>query len=288
MSSLSNLTSCWGYAPTQTFAHVRSPVKTYNALSRVIQDLACVTHRIALNTDKARMECMMAVNRSPNYPPIKLGEAIELIRAVQKKEPKAYAAKEVVAHHLGYSSVNGASLKKLSALNAYGLLEANEARELRVSDIAKRILFPTDEAERREALAEAAMSPSIFRQLHAKWPEGPPSDETIKSYLVRQGFNENSVGHVVAVYRDALRLAEPETPMAEADDEPDSAPKEAAMQTTQRPQATAATPHASIPAKAIMFDMETISGQYSFDNADDLGDFIEKLQRIKPLLPSKS
>ncbi len=230
----------------------------------------------------------MAVNRSPNYPPIKLGEAIELIRAVQKKEPKAYASKEVVARHLGYTSVNGASLKKLSALNAFGLLEANDARELRVSENAKRILFPSDEAEKRAALAEAAMSPSIFQQLHLKWPEGRPSDETIKSYLVRQGFNENSVAHVVDVYRDALSLAEPEPYVAESDGEPDLAPKETDMQTAPRHEPHASPPRGAVPAKSIVFDMETISGQYIFDNADDLGDFISKLEKIKPLLPSKN
>ncbi len=288
MSSLSDLTSCWGYAPDSSLAHTAIAVKTFNALSGVILILPCLTFRPELNVGEPRRESDMAVNRSPNYPPIKLGEAIELIRAVQKKEPKAYASKEVVARHLGYTSVNGASLKKLSALNAFGLLEANDARELRVSDIAKRILFPADNTEKREALAEAAMSPNIFRQLHSKWPEGPPSDETIKSYLVRQGFNENSVGHVVAVYRDALSLAEPESPVAESDNEPDLALKEADMQSAPHLNPPASPPRGAIPAKSIMFDMETISGQYSFDNADDLGDFISKLEKIKPLLPSKN
>lgn len=43
--------------------------------------------------------------------------------------------------------------------------------------------------------------------------------------------------------------------------------------------------HGSI--KPIIFDMETISGQYSFDNADDLEKFIQKLEQIRPLLPRK-
>lgn len=41
------------------------------------------------------------------------------------------------------------------------------------------------------------------------------------------------------------------------------------------------------PSKPIMFDMETVSGQYQFDNADDLGEFIAKLEKIKALMPSK-
>ena len=44
---------------------------------------------------------------------------------------------------------------------------------------------------------------------------------------------------------------------------------------------------APLPGKPIVFDMETVSGQYSFDNADDLADFIDKLERLKALLPSK-
>lgn len=39
--------------------------------------------------------------------------------------------------------------------------------------------------------------------------------------------------------------------------------------------------------KPIVFDMETVSGRYSFSNAKDLSDFIAKLEKIKDLLPSK-
>lgn len=39
--------------------------------------------------------------------------------------------------------------------------------------------------------------------------------------------------------------------------------------------------------KPIVFDMETVSGSYCYNNADDLADFIAKLEKIKNLLPRK-
>ncbi|MEB8389239.1 hypothetical protein OO012_18590 [Rhodobacteraceae bacterium KMM 6894] len=44
---------------------------------------------------------------------------------------------------------------------------------------------------------------------------------------------------------------------------------------------------AGISTKPIVFDMETVSGSYSYDNANDLADFISKLEKIRELLPNK-
>lgn len=46
-------------------------------------------------------------------------------------------------------------------------------------------------------------------------------------------------------------------------------------------------PPAQPTLKPIVFDMETVSGHYQFDNADDLSEFIQKLEKIKGLMPSK-
>ena len=229
----------------------------------------------------------MARIRSPNYPQVSILDAVEDVRVIHQKEAQHFAPRDVVANHLGYSTVNGASEKKTSALNAYGLIERNTDREIRVSGLAMRILFPQDDAEKREALAEAALSPKLFRELREKWPTNAPSNESLRAYLIRQGFNQNAVDQVIAVYRDALSTVfAPE--VQTADDDSD---KEAALQSSSPKASAPLMPSAPRPAtitnKPIVFDMETISGQYSFDNADDLADFIQKLERIRPLLPPK-
>jgi hypothetical protein len=227
--------------------------------------------------------------RSPNYPQIPILDAIEDARTLHQKEGQNFMPRDVAAKLLGYSSVNGASEKKTSALNAYGLIERNSDREIKVSALAVRILFPHDAHERNEALAEAAMSPNLFREIREKWPTMNPSDENLKSYLVRRGFNQNAVDQVISVFRAAMEVADG-TPMV-AESSPDEEPptEKPAMQTiAQQGQSPARTPPPGVMQKPIVFDTETISGQYSFDNADDLADFIEKLERIKPLLPPKN
>lgn len=230
-------------------------------------------------------ENAMARIRSPNYPQIDLQEAVGMVRKIFDKEGTNFAPREVVAQLLGHGSVNGASDRKTSALSAYGFLDRNEDRELRVSDLAMRVLHPENHAEEVEALAEAAMSPNLFREICEKWPETLPSDESLKSYLIRRGFNQNAVGQVIAVFRGAMSLAQVETNGHDSEDETMGNPSEPPEREAIMQAATTAPKPATKP---IVFDMETISGQYSFDNADDLAEFIGKLEKIRPLLPNKN
>lgn len=235
----------------------------------------------------------MARIRSPNYPQVELGQAIDLVGKIFKEEAQNFAPREVVAELLGYSSVSGASEKKVSAITAYGLLERNAERELRVSDLAVSILHPEDEAEKERALEEAALSPNLFQEIGEKWPDAPPSDSNLKSYLIRRGFNQNSVDQVVSVYRDTMAMISQNGVDDVAVD--DHAESNEAVE-GHNLIAEAVIPQTANPAKPtlhwtvdkpIIFDMETVSGNYCFDNAEDLQDFINKLSKIKDLLPEK-
>ena len=228
----------------------------------------------------------MARIRSPNYPQVELQDAVELARKIFDSEGQNFAPREVVAELLGYSSVNGASEKKVSAITAYGLLEKNAERELRVSNLAMKVLHPEDEQEEAEGLAEAALSPNLFQEITEKWPDTLPSDANLRSYLIRRGFNQNAVEQVIKVFRSAMALANVEI---EVHDSPEG---EGVVEAVSKPSSEGRAMQAQqvhhTANKPIVFDMETISGQYSFDNADDLASFIEKLERIRPLLPAKN
>ena len=246
--------------------------------------------RVVLWEPALKMEDAMSRIRSPNYPQVAILDAVEDARTLHQKEGQNFMPRDVVAKLLGYSSVNGASEKKTSALNAYGLIDRSTDREIRVSDLAVKILFPHDAQEKGAALAEAALSPNLFQEIREKWPTNNPSDENLKSYLVRRGFNQNAVEQVISVFRAAMDVADaaqsvPESPP----DQQTSGEKPPMQQNVPQGQATTKIlPPLPALTKPIMFDMETISGQYSFDNSDDLADFIEKLERIKPLLPPKN
>lgn len=151
----------------------------------------------------------MARVRSPNYPALSLPAAIERVRTLHGKEGKNPMSRDVIVKHLGFGSLNGASATILSGLNKYGLLESNGDGEARVSDLAMSILYSHNEDEKQMALREAAFRPSLFSKIHEKWPERPPSDENLRSFLVREGFSASAADQVIQFYRETLEIAAP-------------------------------------------------------------------------------
>jgi hypothetical protein len=148
----------------------------------------------------------MARIRSPNYPQISLAEAIRRIEQIRSKEGRNPASRDVLSKLLGFGGVNGASIGVLSAVSKYGLLEDAGNKELKVSDLADSILFPHTPDEKTDALREAAVRPLLFAEIGEKWPNHPPSDENLRSYLMRRGFSRGALDNAIACYRETMAL----------------------------------------------------------------------------------
>jgi hypothetical protein len=148
----------------------------------------------------------MARVRSPNFPAISLPAAIERIEKIYSKEQTIPASKETVAEHLGYSGMNGASLKVVSALLKYGLLEETKDKNFRVSPLAMAIMHPASEEERADALRQAADGPALFQRLNAQFDGRRPSDTNLRSWLLRNGFASSAVDSVIVAYSETMDL----------------------------------------------------------------------------------
>jgi hypothetical protein len=94
----------------------------------------------------------------------------------------------------------------LSAISKYGLLEDAGDKELKVSDLADAILYPHEADERARSLVDAANRPTLFAEINEKWPDHPPSDENLRSYLMRRGFSQGALDNVIACYRETMEL----------------------------------------------------------------------------------
>lgn len=149
----------------------------------------------------------MARVRSPNYPSISLPDAIERARKVYKSEHTHKAAPEVVAKIMGYNGLNGASLMVLSTLKKYGLLE-EVGKDLKISQDALVILVdPEHSPERIAAIRKAAYAPALFAKLFEQYGDkASPSDENIRSYLLRNGFAQGAVDTPIRCYRETLEF----------------------------------------------------------------------------------
>lgn len=144
--------------------------------------------------------------RSPNYPAFSLPEAIERIKVVYEKEQHLAAPKTVIAKHLGYSSISGASQKTVSAISKYGLIEEAGNDKFRVSSLAVSILHPSNDEEKANAIREAAYKPDLFQEISAEWEGKIPSDENLKSYLLKRNFAMEAIPKVIKSYRDTIDL----------------------------------------------------------------------------------
>jgi hypothetical protein len=152
------------------------------------------------------MEEAMARVRSPNFPIISLPQAVERIEVIYDSEQTVPADRHTLATHLGYSGLNGASLKMISALGKYGLLEEVGDKQFRVSKLAMAIMHPASPEEKRDALREAASGPALFQKLTEQFEGQRPSETNLRSWLLRNGFAKSAVDNVIKAYGETMDL----------------------------------------------------------------------------------
>jgi hypothetical protein len=151
------------------------------------------------------MEAGMAKVRSPNYPVMSLGPALEAVRPAFKQENRNKMSRSVLAKHLGYSSLNGRALGKIGAVRAYGLIDGS-GDELRISDDAVKALnAPAGSDERTEALARLANRPTLFQELNKQFPT-IPSLENLKYTLVKRQFTPEAAEKAAESYLATFNL----------------------------------------------------------------------------------
>ena len=147
--------------------------------------------------------------RGKSYPVIGLKEALRRAQELYDQEGKAMTTPEVAVTAWDYTSLNGTSLRVLSALRQYGLL-ADSGDQTKLSDRALAIVSePDGSAERAEAILAAAIEPTIFREMIDQYVDGLPSDATIKSYLIRkQGLQIGPSNKAVRAFRETNELVQ--------------------------------------------------------------------------------
>jgi hypothetical protein len=149
----------------------------------------------------------VAKSRSPSYPAISLKEALARAGMIYAKDHLNRVPKAVLAEHMGYKSLSGASLPILSALNQYGLLDGR-GDETRISQAALNIIVhePGSSADRLRAIREAAFTPELFSQLVEKFPGGRASDAAIRAHLLMIGFIPAAADTALRSYRETIEL----------------------------------------------------------------------------------
>ena len=144
--------------------------------------------------------------RSSAYPSHGIEDSIDAVSRLNNQLGKGPFDRDSAARALGYKGVSGASALKISACTQFGLL-MRSGNTYYVSDLARKILTPTSETERKMAIIEAVETPSLYSSLISTYTS-QTLPEMLANILCRNyGIIENSAQKAVNIFRDSLEYA---------------------------------------------------------------------------------
>lgn len=149
-------------------------------------------------------------HRSPNYPAIGLREAVDRVRTLYTADKRAGAPLEAAVRHLGFSGPHGGAMVVISALKKYGLVEESNKRIMPTQRAIAILVFPDGDPRKRAALKEAALGPSIYRELFERYKENGhlPSDASLSAELEAEaGFNPNAIPDFIKDFKGTTLYA---------------------------------------------------------------------------------
>ena len=149
-------------------------------------------------------------NRSPQYPSISLPDALDRVHEIYDHEEFNWVNARIASSHWGYSPKSSSSIRLLSALTQYGLIESRSGsgnREIRLTELAKSIIRDSrsESPDREAALREAALKPAVIQEAWTRWGTSPPSTDQMAHEVEHDlGFNPNSIPVFIAVYEETI------------------------------------------------------------------------------------
>ncbi len=146
--------------------------------------------------------------RSPNYPGCSLQKALDYARKIYDQNHLHKAPREVVAKAMGYGTLNGGSLTAISALKKFGLLDEDGEGLKITADALTALVEPASSPDRARVLVKLATKPELFAEMQAAFPGPVPSDEILRSWLLRKGFLQSTVDLPIRAYRETMDLSE--------------------------------------------------------------------------------
>lgn len=143
--------------------------------------------------------------KSPRAPSIDLADAIARAQAIYERERRHSVPADIAAQALGYKSANnGTALSVLASLRYYGLLERSAGGLVAVTKGVEDFKFSPSEEQKGQLVVAWLRNPPLFAELLDKYPDGLPSDATIRFELIQRGFNPAAAEATLAVFRRSV------------------------------------------------------------------------------------
>ena len=151
---------------------------------------------------------MVTKQRSPNYPSIALGAAVDRIRQLYPNVQRGEFTPQDAARSWGYSSVSGPVRRTMGALRQYGLIDQKKGDNAKLTNRALTLALREPESrEYRSAMREAALEPPLFAELHENGKAGAASDALRQYLVVEKQFTREGATQFIEVFRATRGLA---------------------------------------------------------------------------------
>lgn len=148
--------------------------------------------------------------RSPSYPQMNLGKALDLAAKLYKGIHRGSVGNAEAQQIMGYAPRSGSALAALSALKRFGLMEGRDPH-IKLTELALQILEPSDARERAEGIAQAATKPEMFAEVLESFGGKMPADSAIRAKLVRdRGFTSAGADAFIRSFKETFSFAERE------------------------------------------------------------------------------
>lgn len=173
--------------------------------------------------DESSAEKKRRVGRSPAYPFIPVGKALDQARALYEQEGDYPAPLPSVFTVWGYGPKSSGARQTLATLKYYGLIDVQgdgDSRKVKISELARRVLLDQreDDTEKRRLIREIAMMPSAHKALYKAYPSGLPSDSNVSHHLIFDlSYNKEAARDLLAEYKETASFARIYEPLAHLD-----------------------------------------------------------------------
>ncbi len=146
-------------------------------------------------------------DRSPSFPEIPLGEAVERLTAFESYFGRHPASIEKAGLAWGLKQVGGI----LAALRYYGLTEYighSGTRQVTLSQDGRNLLRAQQESTRREILRRAALRPKEIAKFWPTWgADRPPDPMCVEELTMRNGFSDRGAPMFLRTYDATIAFA---------------------------------------------------------------------------------
>jgi hypothetical protein len=136
-----------------------------------------------------------------------LEAAVPLLQKLFERENRSAVPIEEAVQAWGHENLSGPSRVRLAALRQYGLLDTVQGGKVRVSDLGLTLcIMPPDSSEYGQALAQAALSPTLFEEIWETMRDA--GDGNLRHTLMRErGFSMEGATKVVKSFRGTVSFA---------------------------------------------------------------------------------